>query len=137
MLPLRHAVATGSGQLRAGLATCQLHRIDRTGNVAPRPGCHAGEFRTNKDDSLYASTPPLESMRVVMSWASTAEVENGVHEHELMINDVRRAYFNARATRHSFIELPDEDPRKSPELVGRLNVCLYGTRGAAKSWHRP
>ena len=94
------------------------------------------EFKTETDDSLYASTPPLESLRVVLSWASTVQVENCFHEHEVMINDVRRAYFYAKASRNLFIELPDEDARKEPGVVGRLNLCLYGTRDAARSWQQ-
>ena len=58
------------------------------------------------------------------------------HSNELMINDVRRAYFYAQASRNLFIELPNEDPRKSADVVGRLKLCLYGTRDAAKSWQR-
>ena len=53
-----------------------------------------------------------------------------------MINDVRQAYFYAKASRHLFVEIPDEDPRKKPGLVGRLKLCLYGTRDAAKSWQK-
>ena len=94
------------------------------------------EFNTGKDDSLYASTPPLESLRVVLSWAATVKVENGKHENEVMINDVRRAYFYARASRNLFIELPDEDPNKGSGMVGKLNLCLYGTRDAARSWQQ-
>ena len=63
------------------------------------------EFNTGKDDSLYASTPPLESLRVVLSWAATVAVDNSKHENEVMINDVRRAYFYAQASRNLFIEL--------------------------------
>ena len=69
------------------------------------------EFNTGKADSLYASTPPLESLRVVLSWASTVEIDIGKHENEVLINDVRRAYFYAGASRNLFIELPDEDPK--------------------------
>ena len=49
------------------------------------------DFNTGKDDSLYASTPPLESLRLVLSWAATVGFENGKHENNVMINDVRRA----------------------------------------------
>ena len=55
------------------------------------------EFNTGKDDSLYDSTPSLESLRVVLSWAATVKVENGKHENKVMIDDVRRAHFYARA----------------------------------------
>ena len=37
------------------------------------------DFKSGKDDSLYASTPRLESLHVVLSWAATVEVDNGKH----------------------------------------------------------
>ena len=52
---------------------------------------------------------------------------------EIMINDVSRTYFNAPATRDIYVELPDEDDEKEPGQIGKPNVCLYGTRDAAKS----
>ena len=51
-----------------------------------------------------------------------------------MINDVRRAYLYAKATSDRFIELPAEDPEASPDKLGKLELCLYGTRDAAKGW---
>ena len=53
-----------------------------------------------------------------------------------MINDVSRAYFYAEATRCMYIELPREDPLYSPDLLGRLRLCLYGTRDAALNWQQ-
>ena len=73
-------------------------------------------------------------MRAVTSWASTVAEENGTHENEIMINDVRRAYVYAKASRNLFVEIPEEDKMKKPGMVGRLRLCLYGTRDAAKSW---
>ena len=55
---------------------------------------------------------------------------------QLMINYVSRAYFYAPATRSLFVELPAEDGSAKPGEVGRLNVCLYGTRDAAKEWQQ-
>ena len=46
---------------------------------------------------------------------------------QVMINDVRRAYFYAPATRDVFIEIPDEDPDNDSSMVGKLNLSLYGT----------
>ena len=51
-----------------------------------------------------------------------------------MVNNVSRAYFYAPATRALFIELPEEDVEARPGGIGRLNVCLYGTRDAAREW---
>jgi len=91
------------------------------------------EFNVERDDSLYASTPPLESLRVILSWAATFRKDGG-ERREVMINDVRRAYFYAKCQRDVYIKLPKEDPEASEGMLGKLNLCLYGTRDAAKSW---
>ena len=95
------------------------------------------EFRTTKDDAPYAATPPLEALRYIISSAAT--IQNGsngesLDRNMLMINDVSRAYFNAAATRNLYIQLPAEDPHHGKGLVGKLKVCLYGTRDAALNW---
>ena len=95
------------------------------------------EFNTHKDDSLYAATPPLEALRIIITNAATIDRGGGQgreRRKELMVNDVSRAYFYAPATRYIFIELPDEDEYAQEGEVGWLNVCLYGTRDAAREW---
>ena len=51
-----------------------------------------------------------------------------------MINDVARAYFNARMDRLLYRELPEEDREAGKHLIGRLDLCLYGIRDAARGW---
>ena len=51
-----------------------------------------------------------------------------------MINDVRRAYFYAKATRNIYIEIPPEDAEAGKDVLGKLELCLYCTRDAAKGW---
>ena len=51
-----------------------------------------------------------------------------------MVNDVRRAYFYAKASRNIYVQLPPEDSK--PGYVGRLNKAMYGTRDAAANWER-
>ena len=51
-----------------------------------------------------------------------------------MINDVHRAYFYATATGDIYIEIPAEDEDAGPDVLGKLELCLYGTRDAAKGW---
>ena len=92
------------------------------------------EFRTGPDDALYASTPPLEALRLVMSKAAT--VVEGEEKNEMMINDVSRAYFYAKCTRCMYVEIPTEDPEAHPDYLGRLRLCLYGTRDAALNWQQ-
>ena len=50
-----------------------------------------------------------------------------------MVNDVRRAYFYAKIQRDVYIELPEEDEMHG-KMLGKLKLCLYGTRDAAKGW---
>ena len=54
-----------------------------------------------------------------------------------MTVDVKRAYFNALATREVYVEIPKEDRVAGDEdRVGRLRLCLYGTRDAAQNLGR-
>ena len=93
------------------------------------------EFKTNVDDTLYAPTPPLEALRYILSDAATLRLPGGSNEEcrQVMVNDVARAYFYATCTRDVYIELPAED-EAGPNVVGKLNLCLYGTRDAAVNW---
>ena len=92
------------------------------------------EFNEGRDDTLYASTPPLEALRYIVSHAATEDPKRPGVRRELMINDVRRAYFYAKQKRNVFINLPAEDPEAKEDEVGQLLLCLYGTRDAAKEW---
>ena len=53
-----------------------------------------------------------------------------------MGNDVSRAYFYAKCTRCMYIDLPAEDLKGTPDMLGRLKLCLYGTRDAALRWQQ-
>ena len=83
------------------------------------------EFRTSPDDALYACTPPLEALRLIMSRAAT--MGEDARARNIMINDVSRAYVYAECTRPMYIEIPKEDPDADPSMLGRLRLCLYGT----------
>ena len=99
-----------------------------------RPRLVGREFNTYKDDSLYAATPPLEALRLVISHAAANLPGRNDGGRELMVNDVSRAYFYAPARRALYMRLPPEDKAALPGQVGKLNVCLYGTRDAARGW---
>jgi hypothetical protein len=90
------------------------------------------EFRTGPDDALFASTPPLEALKLIISRAATLGIDG--KKHEVMINDVSRAYFYAKCTRDLYVELPVEDLEAHPDFIGKLRLCLYGTRDAALNW---
>ena len=111
--------------------------VDVNKGDAANPNCRSRlvgrEFNVGRDDSLYAATPPLEALRLVLSDAATWTGTNRERK-AIMINDVRRAYFYARATRDIYIEIPPEDPDAAPGVLGKLKLCLHGTRDAAKGW---
>ena len=139
-----YTVVDGSDQRRTGGKIIDLKWIDTNKGDSSNPNLRARlvgrEFNVSKDDSLYASTPPLEAVRLVISRAATIPNNGDTHGGRgkgmkgLMINDVSRAYFYAKCERDVYVRLPPEDPNSGPGKLGKLNLCLYGTRDAAKSW---
>ena len=92
----------------------------------------AMEFNEYVDPSLYAATPPLEAMRYILSRAATT---SDSEKRAVMTVDVSRAYFNSECTRDVYIEIPAEGREPGDEhRVGKLRLCLYGTRDAAHNW---
>ena len=77
--------------------------------------------------ALYASTPPFEALRLILSHSATHDDSRPDQRRELMVNDVRRAYFYAKQQRNVFIDLPDEDQDAYEGEVSQLMLCLYGT----------
>ena len=92
----------------------------------------AMEFNEYVDPSLFASTPPIEALRLILARAAT--IKSG-RKNAVMTVDVSRAYFNAESTRDVYIEIPVEDRQPGDEnKIGKLRLCLYGTRDAAHNW---
>ncbi len=94
------------------------------------------EIKKDKRNDLFAATPPVESMRMLVSVCASRQ---GDHRHEknfiVMTNDVKRAYFYAPVTRPIYVIIPPEDREPGDEdKVGQLNLSLYGTRDAAMNW---
>ena len=112
--------------------------VDVNKGDAEAPDCRSRlvgrEFNVGRDDNLYAATPPLEALRFVISHAATWARGRSRGRRSIMINDVRRAYFYAQIQRDVYIEVPPEDPGSGPNVLGKLKLCLYGTRDAAKGW---
>ena len=83
-----------------------------------------------KQECLFAATPPLESLRFVISIAASRQ--RRPEPFRIMATDVKRAYFYAAASRSLYIEIPEEDLEEDDEgMVGQLQLSLYGTRDAA------
>ena len=119
------------------------------------------EFNTGFEEGLFASTPPLEALRWLVSEAATVDVEPGwgtqrrkerdtlgaAHDrlkHSgddriMLISDVSRAFFEAPMRRNIAVSLPAEalEPGEDPkETVGILELSLYGTRDAATNFQK-
>ncbi len=97
------------------------------------------EFNEGKDDTLFAATPPLEALRLLVSEAATWSRRGNKGRKAIMINDVARAFFEAKATRDICVELPEEDiteKEKSRDMVAILEKSLYGTRDAAINFQK-
>ncbi len=94
------------------------------------------EIKRSKRDDLFAATPPLESLRMILSiCASRQSSRKDADNFLVMTNDVKRAYFYAPASRPIYIQIPAEDWETGDDArVGRLNLSLYRTRGAAMNW---
>ena len=133
-----YKVVPRSHQKTTGGKVIGTRWVDVNKGDAENPNCRSRlvgrEFNVGRDDTLYAATPPLEALRVVISHAATHDRGKSGQRRNVMINDVRRAYFYAKATRDLYIELPKEDPEAAPDKLGKLELCLYGTRDAAKGW---
>ena len=87
------------------------------------------ELNLYKRDDLFAGTPPLESLRFMASLCASSKSKL------LMSTDVKRAYFYAPAVRPIYVIIPEEDRQPGDEdMVGQLNLSLYGTRDAALNW---
>ena len=81
-----------------------------------------------KDDdmSLYAATPPIEALRLILHQAATNREKN---HFKIMTNDVSRAYFYAPIQEgqhiYVYVKLPPEDTLPGEEhMCRKLNtVC--------------
>eukprot|EP00973_Karenia_brevis_P095138 12425852-Karenia_brevis.AAC.1 len=92
----------------------------------------AKQFKTGNDPDLFAATPPLEAMKIIISTAAT---KGEGETRKIMVNDVSRAYFYARSESPTFVKICDEDWEDGDEhKCGELQVSMYGTRQAAQNW---
>ena len=77
---------------------------------------------------MFAGTPPLEALRFLVHEAATVEGEEEEQGKVVMVNDVARAFFEAKAIRKLCVELPSERPESCGGYnVGLLKQSLYGT----------
>ena len=74
------------------------------------------EFNTGKNDEFYASTPQLDALRFIISSAAT--LTSCGEQRQVMVSDVRRAYFYARTHRDNYFELPAQDREGIKDKLG-------------------
>ena len=90
----------------------------------------AREINTHKRDHFFAATPPLVALNIILSITSSCN-----RGEVIMVNDISRAFFHAKAKRMVYVQLPSEDMEPSGQpMCGRLNYSMCGTRGAAQNW---
>ena len=98
----------------------------------------AQEYRRAWVESIFAATPNIEAVRLLLADAASRCRTIGPLRQNicLMIVDIKRAFFYAPSQKPIYVRLPPEDPRAGdPNLCGRLNQSLYGTRDAGYNWH--
>ena len=89
----------------------------------------AKEYKTHARPELYASTPPLEALKVVLSEIATGEREGTVLE----LFDVRRAYFTLQ---HEEKYLSNCRPRITSQVTNTCVDCCDTVRTAHATLHR-
>ena len=93
------------------------------------------EIKRDQRPDPFAATPPLESLRFVVSLCASAQ--GAARPHRLLTVDVKSAYFYAPAIRPVYVRLPDEDKEPGDEKrCGRLRMSMYGTRDAAANFQQ-
>ena len=89
-------------------------------------------YSGSKDDSFYASTPPLESKKMLFAKYADQPTVKG-KPMRLSFIDVKKAYFNGVPRRKVYMKLPPE-PGLAPNMLGLMVRCVYGTREAGAIW---
>ena len=105
----------------------------------------AREIRRKGEDPIFAPTPPLESLRAILSRAATQlpgtaeHVRDPTSELRTQVSciDIKRAYLCAHTDPDdpTYVELPPEDPDAGKDICALLLKHLYGTRKAGDGWH--
>ena len=84
----------------------------------------ARDFKGKKgerDDELYAATPPVEAMRMMCS--KMVAPRKSRKRRKMLLMDVRKAHLNPKCEEDVYIELPAECGAP-PGTCGKLNIWL-------------
>ena len=80
------------------------------------------EINTSKMDDLFAGTPPSEALKMIISMTTS-----GNKGEVLMVNDVSRVFFHAKARRDLYVQIAKEDQQPGDEKrCDKLNFPCMG-----------
>ena len=107
----------------------------------------ARQIRQPGEEAIFAPTPPLESLRTILSLAATDIAGRAFHDRrptserrtQISAIDISRAYFNAsmeEGAEPTYVCLPPEHPGLAQGQCGLLLKHMYGTRAAADGWQQ-
>ena len=116
-----------------GLITARWIDISKGDAANPnyRSRLVAREINTHKIDDRFTAAPSLEALKLILSMTATSN--NG---EMVIVNDISRAFFHAKAERDVYAQLAPEDVLPGEEgMCGRLVYPMYGTRDAAQIWY--
>ena len=117
-----------TGQAPIGVKWVDINKGDKT-NPNYRSRLAAEEFETVERPQWHAVAPPSECLKLCLHRLA------GNRKQKMLYADVSRAYFYAASSRAVYVKLPGEDWEEGDDgKCGRLNVSMYGTRGAALNW---
>ena len=106
----------------------------------------AREIRRAGEEPIFAPTPPLGSLRTLLSLAATDIpgkkkcCRDSKPERRMQVTgfDISRAYLHAETdpSEPTYANLPAEDPDSSNGLCRLLKRHMYGTRKATDGWQQ-
>ena len=79
--------------------------------------------------NFFASTPPLEAVKFLISEAMTKRVSRNNRPLKLSFIDVEKAHLRSDVLRELYVEPPTE-ANEPPDIVWRLQRAMYSTRDA-------
>ena len=89
----------------------------------------AKEIKKDKREDLFAATPPLEALKVLLSLAMIEGIgyERGREEDGVKLEfiDIKRAYLQAEVKREIYVELPGKAQEEGK--CARLKKAMYGS----------
>ena len=69
----------------------------------------AKDFAVTKTDEFFAAMPPIEALRMLLSFVATGR-SNGRDGKKILVKDAKKAHLHAFPDRDVFVRLPPRDP---------------------------